>query len=268
MYQLTMAMRKAFNLNDSVRVCRSGIIWDLQLKEGIDLSIYWLGKFEPGTQKLLLQLAKPGDVVLDVGANIGAHALPLARAVGETGRVIAFEPTDYALEKLRKNCSLNPSLQSILTVEPIMLTAKANDPVPSFVYSSWPMVPRPHLHQKHQGQLNPTHHAHAERLDDYLERQGIRRVNLIKLDVDGFELSVLQGARKMLETSRPLLVMELTTYCQEGASNELETLLQLLKDMRYQLRHPRTKRLLPTQADPLRQLIPDGADLNVIVEPI
>src|ERR1019366_6569447 len=74
-------------------VTRDGLQWHLDLNEGIDFSIYTLGSFEPATVKLYETLIRQGDIVLDIGANIGAHTLPLARLVGEMGRVIAFEPT-------------------------------------------------------------------------------------------------------------------------------------------------------------------------------
>ena len=80
---------------------RQGLTWQLDLREGIDLSIYLLGRFEPSTVRCYTRLVNPGDVVLDVGANIGAHTLPLARLVGEAGRVIAFELTRYAFLKLQ-----------------------------------------------------------------------------------------------------------------------------------------------------------------------
>jgi FkbM family methyltransferase len=53
---------------------------------------------------------KPGNAVLDIGRNIGAHTLPLAHLVGPHGRVIAFEPTAYAIRKMRANIALNAGL--------------------------------------------------------------------------------------------------------------------------------------------------------------
>ena len=61
------------------------INWRLDLLEGIDL----LGSFEPLTVRAYRGIVRPGDTVLDIGANVGAHTLPLAQLVGETCRVIA-----------------------------------------------------------------------------------------------------------------------------------------------------------------------------------
>ncbi|MSO73187.1 MAG: FkbM family methyltransferase, partial [Rhodospirillaceae bacterium] len=82
---------------------RGGFRWRLDLGEGIDFSIYLLGSFEPITLGACRRLINPGDTVLDIGANIGALTLPMARMTGEAGKVYAFEPTAYAFEKLRAN---------------------------------------------------------------------------------------------------------------------------------------------------------------------
>src|ERR1700751_5151651 len=101
------AGRKLAGKGDSTIVERNGIRYHLDLNEGIDFSIYLLGAFEPGTQKTLQKLAKPGDVVFDIGANIGAHPLTIAQSVGRSGKVYAFEPADFAFAKLQRNLALN-----------------------------------------------------------------------------------------------------------------------------------------------------------------
>ena len=70
----------------------NGIRYHLDLNEGIDFSIYLLGSFEPGTQRTLQKLVKPGDVVFDIGANIGAHTLSMAQSVGDSGKSMRSSP--------------------------------------------------------------------------------------------------------------------------------------------------------------------------------
>ena len=89
-------------------VARGGVNWRLNLTEGIDFSIYLLGAFEPITVAACARLIKPGDTVLDIGANIGALALPMARMAGPSGKVYCFEPTDYAFKKLTANLGPEP----------------------------------------------------------------------------------------------------------------------------------------------------------------
>lgn len=94
--------RNMAGLGPSLRCSRGGVEWELDIREGIDFSIFLLGSFEPSTSKALARLVQTGDYVIDIGANIGAHTLPLAARVGNNGKVIAFEPTEYAFLKLKK----------------------------------------------------------------------------------------------------------------------------------------------------------------------
>ena len=102
-YAFIAAGRAMARKDDRAVVRRRGLLWNLDLSEGIDFSIYLLGAFERSTVVTLERLVKPGDVVLDIGANIGAHTLGVARSVGAAGRVYAFEPTDFAFDKLKRS---------------------------------------------------------------------------------------------------------------------------------------------------------------------
>lgn len=79
---------------------------------------YWLGTYEPELQRALRDWVRPGQVVYDVGANIGYVSLLLARAAGSQGKVYAFEPLPANLERLRKNVELNSSQLSALSRQP------------------------------------------------------------------------------------------------------------------------------------------------------
>ena len=99
-YQCVHAARALFTRDDHTIVVRGDIVWDLDLGEGIDFAIYLLGAFERSSIRAYSRLIKPGAVVIDVGANIGAHTLPFAHLVGPAGHVLAFEPTTYAFNRL------------------------------------------------------------------------------------------------------------------------------------------------------------------------
>ena len=108
-------LRKAIGLSTRITANRAGICWHLDLHEGIDFAIYLTGRYEPDTVTTMASLIKSGDVVLDIGANIGAHTLSMARMIGKEGEVFAFEPTKYAFDKLVANTTLNPNLRSKIT---------------------------------------------------------------------------------------------------------------------------------------------------------
>lgn len=69
--------------------------------------MYWFGDFDPWVDRTLRRLTLPGEVALDIGANIGATSLVLARAVGPSGKVVAFEPHPQTAILLRANLAAN-----------------------------------------------------------------------------------------------------------------------------------------------------------------
>jgi FkbM family methyltransferase len=243
-------------------VRRGGVLWSLDLKEGIDLSIYLLGGFEPRTLRRYKELIADGFVVLDIGANIGAHTLPIARLVGPSGKVIAFEPTKYASEKLLNNIRLNPRLSNRIVFNQTMLVGSISEELPKEIYSSWPLEKAGDLHSDHQGRLKSTIGAIAQTLDSYAEQHNLDRVDFIKLDVDGHEYEVLQGARDMLEKLKPSIMLELAPYVYSERPSDFDDLLRLLWDMGYRLTNLATGALLPRNPNEVRSLIPSKGGMN------
>jgi FkbM family methyltransferase len=244
---------------------RRGIVYDLDLSEGIDLAIYLGGMFERRTALALGRLVEPSSLVLDIGANIGAHTLTLADLVGPKGRVMAFEPTDYAFRKLRRNLDLNPTLASRVETLHCFLTGDDQASVPAAIYSSWPLTSGSELHPKHLGREMQTEAAQARSLDSVLSENADRRVQLVKLDVDGYECDVLRGATKMLRDSRPVFVMELAPYSLEERGSSLDELLSYFVPNGYHFYNEWTNKRLPSTAKELQAIVADGASMNVVV---
>jgi FkbM family methyltransferase len=259
-----MLVRRCLNLGSQIKVKRDGISWNLDLDEGIDLSIFLFGCFEPSTTQALKRLVKPGQTVLDVGANIGAHTLTLARLVGTTGRVIAFEPTNYAFDKASKNIKLNPTLAKSIKLEQILLSEYDDHAVPGTLYSSWPLVGDEKLHEKHCGLAKGTSGASATTLDEYLLSHNIGKVHFIKLDVDGYECKVLRGASELLKKQKPVIVMELCPYVLKEHGETLEELVRILDLAGYRLYEETTEKELPLDPGKLDQLVPDASGINVV----
>src|SRR5450756_2039953 len=138
--------------------------------------------FERSTAVALARLTEPSSLVLDIGANIGAHTLHLANLVGPNGRVMAFEPTDFAYRKLSRNLELNPSLASRVEAFHCFLTASDGASVPNAIYSSWPLAMEAGLHAKHLGREMQTEQAQARSIDSILDEHANRKVQLVKLD--------------------------------------------------------------------------------------
>lgn len=261
-------IRKIRGLSKHAIVRRGGIWWNLDLSEGIDFSIYLLGGFEPNTLKLYTNIVKPGDTVLDIGANVGAHTLPLARLVGNQGKVIAFEPTRYAIGKISANIELNKELIDRISVNQVMLVADDNERLESEIYSSWPLFEKgKNVHPEHLGKLMNTEGAVATTLDLALKRYKIKKIGFMKIDVDGHEYSVINGGKETLLTHRPLILMELAPYLFDPKSRQFENMIALFSKLKYSLLDGDTGKPLPLDADLLRALIPVGGSKNVLLKP-
>lgn len=259
--------RSALGLPAEDVFTRGGIRWRLDLREGIDFSIFLLGGFELQNLRAYSELIKPGNEVLDIGANIGAHTLPLARLVGPKGRVIAFEPTNFAAAKLRANIALNPDLAPRISFHQAMLVANTGAVPEPALFSSWPLVGGGDLHEKHKGRLMETHGARAVTLDQMMMELGVGKVDFVKLDVDGHELPVLQGSQAMLSRFRPIIAMELAPYIHAEFGYAFDELVALLKSCRYEFHSLSTRAMLPQTAQALRALVSDGAGINILAVP-
>lgn len=259
--------RKIRGLSDHTIVNRGGILWSLDLSEGIDFSIYLLGGFEPKTLKLYSNILKLGDTVLDIGANIGSHTLPLAQIVGETGRVFAFEPTRFAFGKLSVNIGLNKELSDRISMNQIMLVSHKGETLEPEIYSSWPLFePGKNVHHEHLGKLMNTDGAVAMTLDQAVKQLQIEKINFIKIDVDGHEYSVLNGGKETLFSHRPPILMELAPYLFDPEFREFEKIVELFTELEYSLLDADTGKPLPMDADKLRAIIPVGGSKNVFLK--
>jgi FkbM family methyltransferase len=245
-------------------VVRGGISYELDLSQGIDFAIYLANIYERQTKIALRRLVAPSALVVDIGANIGAHTLHLAQLVGPKGRVIAFEPTDFAFRKLCRNIELNSDLADRITPCHCFLTTHDGDRVPSAVYSSWPLMREAGLHAKHLGREMRTEAAQSRSLDSVLAEIADRKVQLVKLDVDGFECQVLGGATGLLRDVRPIFVMELSPYVLEERGTSLEELLSYFIPNGYAFYDERTFKTLPSTPRELRRMIADGSGINAI----
>jgi FkbM family methyltransferase len=255
---------------DMGTICRRrGIMWQLDLNEGIDLSIYLLGAYEPRPLRSYTPLIGPGDVVLDIGANIGAHTLHFARLVGPTGQVHAFEPTDYAVAKLRRNLALNPELTLRVRVEQCFLGAESGAQAPAAVPASWPVGTwQDDLHWGHLGRNKTLGNARVMKADDYCAAVGLSRLRLVKIDVDGHEYDVLRGLRNTLRRFHPYVLIEIAPFIYENlAEDDFAEFVRFLAALDYDFTDANNGRVIPSDPAQLCRLIPRGGGINALLKP-
>lgn len=171
-----------------------------------DYMVYWVfvnGYHRDAVVRLSRELMLPGDRVLDVGANIGLWAMGAARAVGAGGAVHAIEPIPENHARLVSNLALN-GLTHVRTAQ--VAFSSRSGPItmfrPSYGNSGHPSLGR------REGVDLPVA-IEAITLDDYCEREGLTHVDFVKIDVEGAELLVLQGATKLLASQdAPVILFE------------------------------------------------------------
>jgi FkbM family methyltransferase len=163
------------------------------------------GDFEPAEQRFVERYLQPGMTMLDIGAHHGFYSLLASQKVGAAGRVVAFEPSARERQKLLRHLQLNWC--SNVTVEAMALGAGEGE-VELFVVqgkeTGCNSLRQPEV-SLHTIKLTVA----LISLDRYLEQRGIARVDFIKMDVEGGELDVLQGAAAMLQKRpRPVILCE------------------------------------------------------------
>ena len=164
----------------------------------ISKSIRESGDYAREEKALLAELIREGDTAIDVGANIGSHTLFLARKVGGDGRVYSFEAQRFLFQILSGNVALN-SLRNVWCVPAALgnRQGRVDVPVPDYGrdnnYGGYSLD---FATFKESGYML--------RLDDI----PLESCHLIKIDVEGMELDVLQGAQKTVATFRPMLYLE------------------------------------------------------------
>lgn len=170
---------------------------------------YWLGTYEPDLQAAICDWVKPGMTAYDVGANIGYIALTLARRVGTGGQVFAFEALPANVDRLKTNLALNPEGARVQVQACAVLDRCA--PVRFWIGPSHGMGKAEGSAGRPAGETAYTAAIEVDgiSLDDFVYRQGNPPPQAVKIDVEGGEVMVLPGMRRLLAEARPLLLMEI-----------------------------------------------------------
>jgi FkbM family methyltransferase len=171
---------------------RRGEATGLRIATGGSNPAYVFGVSEPHVQRTIVETLQSGMVFFDVGANVGFFTLIGARAVGPTGRVYAFEPNPAAREILEENIVAN-HLEDRIAVLPWAL---GDVPVKGMLLTRNLFT----AHLAPHGDLE----VEVRRLDDL----DLPHPDLVKIDVEGSEESVIRGMRQLLAHEPPHLIVE------------------------------------------------------------
>jgi len=180
-----------------------GVLMRLNLEDLVQREIFFMGAFEPDTVRFLSAYLKPGMRFVDIGANVGQFTLIGAALVGEQGRVHAFEPSRLTYRSLSENIRLNGFTH--VTAEPTALSDRVGE---ANFYAeereNWGVSSLAAFETAGTNySAAPPQVVALTTLDAYLAERKIERIDFIKMDAEGAELSILRGARSLLSTCPP-----------------------------------------------------------------
>lgn len=185
----------------------------------IGASIAKYGEYSGLEAGLFRRLCGAGDVVIEVGANIGAHTVGIAKAVGPSGRVLAFEPQRIVFQMLCANVALN-GLLNVDCRHTAVGSRRGSIVVPELDFG------RP---DNFGGVSLPGAAAGLEVPCETLDGLQVPDVKLLKIDVEGMELDVLQGATGLIGRFKPFL------YVENDKPEMSEALMRLIDSLGYRM---------------------------------
>ncbi|MCH2133726.1 MAG: FkbM family methyltransferase [Phycisphaerales bacterium] len=192
---------------------------------GVTLELHSTGTYEPFARGICLERLKPGMVFLDIGSHVGLYALPAARAVGPTGRVVAFEPHPGNRALLQENVQRN-GLDNV-TIVP----AAVSDQAGNMELQVSPFNTGDHRLYRGRGNRGGGVPTPVVSIDEWCRAEGIEQVDMVKIDVQGAEAKVLEGMRGVIASSGDMsIILEYSPWMlREAEATPIDVLDQLVE---------------------------------------
>ena len=183
---------------NALRMCKTGPLLYNRHDIYVGGSIEKYGEFSVGEQDLFASLVRAGQLVVEVGANIGAHTVQLSQLVGSDGEIYAFEPQRIVFQALCANLALNQcanvkAWQAAVGSHSGMITVPAIDPSKRANFGGVSVYG---VQEGEPVQLVP------------LDAFDLPACHFLKVDVEGMEVDVVKGAQKTIDMYRPLMYLE------------------------------------------------------------
>lgn len=224
----------------------------------IDRTIIEKGVFEPQSTEVTKRLVKQGNLVLDIGANIGYYSVMLSKLVGKSGKVIAFEPTEHFRKTLRMNLDAN----NITNVEVIDIGLSDKDQ--KLEIDIGPSSATLHSPLGFDS-IESKEVINLTTLDSFVQKHNILQIDFIKIDVDGHEPFFFEGAWKSLNKYNPIVLLEVSHLHYLEAGFTAWDFYDLLKKNKYRIYHEEQFVEMKTKEDFLRNCANFAYSTNIII---
>ena len=187
-----------------------------------DLSLSINGEFEPMETSIVKKMVKPGDYVIDIGANIGYYTLIMAKLVGETGKVFAFEPDPENVELLKKNVEYNGYKNVV-----IFPYAVSDQEGAIKLYLSDTRHADNRIYDFGDGRKSID--IKAVRVDDMIAD----RIDFIKMDIEGSEIGAIKGMKRILRDNNLSIISEFWPQGIKKFGYSAQEFLDILENLGY-----------------------------------
>lgn len=202
-----------------------GLVMELDPREHVARGLLFRGWHEELTTYFLRKNCRRDDSAVVAGAHIGYHVIHLARLL-QTGRVVGFEPEPSSCAKARANILLN-DVQTNVT-----LLGHGLADVPGYFAMPSPTPANTGAASFLAGQVEAPYHAFADTIEATLHRLSMARLDVLLLDVEGFEWTVLKG----LGAHRPrMMVLETDPRFHQRMEESQEDFFRFVRSLGYQL---------------------------------
>ena len=257
-----------FGLKKKIIIKRNAIKWNIDISEGIDLSIFLFGAFQQELVKSIHRYIFDNNKskntffnIIDVGANVGDKSLSLSRDLLNKNffnfKIFTIEPTDYAFKKKINNINLNPKLKKKIFPFKYFITNNKNKP--KKIYSSWSLNNSKNTHPIHKGVLKKINKFTKNiTLDDFIKKNKIKDQIILKIDVDGFEMDVLKSSVKTLRNRKPIIFMEYAPYLFNEQGTSMKEFRDFIKKYHYETYDLNFNKLNKIKVD-------DGSTIDIIL---
>lgn len=232
---LSTALRRAYywwvTSPEGVEFCALGLSYRMRGLDPDRLRFYeWMVLY--GERDFLVALRadlRPGESVLDVGANLGQFTLPLAKMVGEKGHVLSFEPVGAAFQQLLENVKLNG-----LTNVQVFRKALGEEDTKAEIFVGGSHCPSIVAPEDDAIYRSISEKIEIVRGDTFFAREKLPIPHAVKIDVEGFEYAVLQGLRATLADPHcRLLCLEIHPHLLPSGVSA-ETITELLRSLGFE----------------------------------
>ena len=192
--------------------------------------VYLFGEYEPANTAVFKRLIQPGDIVFDIGANFGWYTTLFAKLTGATGKVYAFEPQPAILEHNRDNLRLN-AFEDRVKLSHLALGAQSG----SLNLYTFAGLSNAHSSAVSLGRDDAKMSiCPMSTLDAFAAEEEIRRIDVLKIDVEGYEADVFKGGARMLGAAdAPLILFEINMDCLKSRGMTARNVQDVLRGFGY-----------------------------------